>query len=134
MIRFHRGVLRMPLYWQLWLMLLVAANAMVPVYFIRHFEAQVVLATFLLSFVLMTALTARFGFTRIPGLGHILWVPLLVFVAVRLNSPGLNDRLRLWLQCLVGLNSISLFIDVIDVTRYAWGDRSEPANLQPPSS
>ncbi len=69
-IKFNKGVLKMPISWRLWLMLLVAANVVAPLFFLRHLEAQVVLGTFLVGAMLMTWLTGRFGFTRILGLGH----------------------------------------------------------------
>ena len=54
----------MPLHWQLWLMLLVAANLVASLFFLHRLEAQVVLGTMLASMMLMTLLTARFGFTQ----------------------------------------------------------------------
>ena len=37
-LKFNRGVLKMPLPWRLWLMLLVTANLVVPLLFIRQLE------------------------------------------------------------------------------------------------
>ena len=85
-IRFNRGMLKMPLQWQLWVMLLVAANLVAALFFLRRLEAQVVLGTFGASMILMTLLTGRFGFTRIVGLGHILWIPMLAFLFTRLGD------------------------------------------------
>ena len=42
-IRFNRGVLGMPLHWQLWVGMLVGANIISPLFFVEHFEARVVL-------------------------------------------------------------------------------------------
>ena len=79
-IKFHRGITQMPVRWRLWLALLITANLIVPVFFIGHVEAQVVVAALLGSMVLMTVLTRLTGFTRLLGLGHIFWIPLLGIV------------------------------------------------------
>ncbi len=124
-IKFNRGVLKMPLHWQLWLMLLVTANAVGPLFFLQHVEAWVVLVMFLASISLMTFLTARFGFTRIVGLGHILWVPMLAFLFTRLGDIPASDAFGIWIRTLFVLNGISLVIDTADAIRYISGDREE---------
>ena len=55
----------MSLHWQLWVILLVAANLVAALFFLHRLEAQVVLGTILASTILMTFLTARFGFTAL---------------------------------------------------------------------
>ena len=124
-IKFNRGILKMPLRWKRWLMLLVAANVVGPLFFLDHLEAQVVLGTILASMTLMTLLTARFGFTRILGLGHILWVPMLVFLFTRLGDIPPRDAFGIWIRALFVLNGISLVIDAVDVIRYIAGERQE---------
>jgi hypothetical protein len=84
-----------------------------------------VLGTILASMTLMTFLTSRFGFTRILGLGHILWVPMLAFLLARLGDVSAGDAYGIWVRALIVLNSVSLVIDTIDVLRYLAGDRKE---------
>ncbi len=124
-IKFNKGILKMPISWQLWLMLLVTANVVAPLFFLRHLEAQVVLGTFLVGAMLMTWLTGRFGFTRILGLGHIFWIPLLTFLLARVGHIPVNDAYGIWVWSLIVLNSVSLVIDAVDVFRYIAGDREE---------
>ena len=50
-LKFHRGIMRMPLPWRAWLMLLITANMVVPLFFLHRLEAQVVLAALLASLV-----------------------------------------------------------------------------------
>ncbi len=84
-LRFHRGLFLMPPLWKVWLLALVSANLFAPLFFIGRLEAQAVVVSLLVSIVLMTILTGRFGFSRILGLGHIIaWVPLLAFLWGRL--------------------------------------------------
>ncbi len=124
-LKFNKGMLKMPIQWQIWLMLLVAANMIAPLFFLHRLEAQVVLGTFLASVTLTTFLTGKFGFTRILGLGHILWVPMLVFLFARLGNIPASDAYGIWIRALIVLNSMSLVIDAVDVIRYIAGDRRE---------
>ena len=123
--RFNRGVLRMPLPWRLWLGLLVAANMVVPLLFLGKLEGRVVLGTFLLSVGLMTLITGRTGFSRLLGLGHVLWIPLVLFVWTRLGQHPSGTAMGLWLRALIVLNSLSLVFDAVDVARWVAGNRGE---------
>ena len=81
-IKFNKGVLRMSWPVKIWLLVLVVANAVVPLFFLQRVEAQAVFAAMMIGGTLMSLLTAHFGFTRILGLGHILWVPLVGWLAL----------------------------------------------------
>ena len=124
-LKFNRGVLRLPLQWRLWMMLLVAANMVVPLFFLGHLEAQVVLVALLLSLVLFALLTAKAGFSRILGVGHLPWVPLVWFLVTRLGEVPPDDFYGIWIRAVIALNATSLVIDAIDVIRYIAGDRKE---------
>ena len=87
-IKFNSGVLRMSWPVKIWLLLLVAANGVAPLFFLNRVEAQVVLAAMMIGAILMSLLTARFGFSRILGLGHILWIPLLGWLTFRLGADS----------------------------------------------
>ena len=90
-LRFNKGMMKMPMHWQLWVGLLVVANMVVPILFIKRPEAQAVLAAMFASMILMTVLTSLTGFSRLLGLGHIFWVPLLVFLWTRLSGIPTDD-------------------------------------------
>ena len=116
----------MPLGWKLWLILLVSFNLVVPLtFFIDRLEAQIVVASMLVSVVLMTILTALSGFSRLVGLGHILWIPMIIFLWIRLDAIPTSDSYGVWIRILIGLNAASLLLDGIDVRRYICGDRKE---------
>ena len=83
------------------------------------------LAAFLASIVFMTALTAISGFTRLLGLGHMFWIPLLWFLWTRLDGAPSDTFFGLWLRVLITLNALSLVIDTADVIRYIAGEREE---------
>ena len=93
--------------------------------YIKLFEAQVVLAAFFASFALMVALTAYSGFSRLLGLGHVLWLPLLYFLWTRLDMNPADSPFGLWMRTLMALNAVSLVIDTVEVGRYLAGDHRE---------
>ncbi len=124
-IKFNKGVLRMSWPVKIWLLMLVAANAFVPLFFLQRVEAQAVFAAMMIGGTLMSLLTARFGFTRILGLGHILWVPLLGWLALRLGQIPTDDAFGLWVRGAMFVNAVSLVIDTADVVRFVTGDRKE---------
>ncbi len=123
----------MPPHWQLWLWMLVGANLAAPLFFLGHLEAQVTIAALLISMTLMTALTARFGFSRILGLGHVAWLPLLAFLVGRVTEVPAATGFGLWLRTVIVLDAISLVLDAVDVVRFLRGDRAETVpGLEPP--
>ena len=124
-VKLNKGLFKMPLPWKMWLLLLVAANVFVPLFYFQQLEAQIVLGTMVANMALMTFLTGRFGFTRILGLGHILWGPLLAFLVVRLGDIPDNDAFGIWIRAVIVLNGISLAIDAVDAIRYLAGERQE---------
>ncbi len=124
-LKFNKGIMRLPLPWRLWMVLLVALNLVLPLFFIDRLEAQVVLVTMAISMFLMTGLTVVSGFSRLLGLGHIAWIPLVVFLGTRLSEVPASDFYGMWLRVLLVANSLSLVIDLVEVVRYAAGDREE---------
>ncbi len=124
-LKFNKGILQMPLPWRLWMVLLVALNLVVPLFFFDRLEAQLVLVTMAISMFLMTGLTAFSGFSRLLGLGHIAWIPLVVFLGTRLSEVPASDLYGMWLRVLLVANCLSLVIDLVEVIRYAAGDREE---------
>ena len=104
---------------------LLTANVAAPIIFLDRLEARVALGAILVSVILMTLLTARFGFTRILGLGHILWVPMLIFLFARLGDIPASDAYGVWIRVLMVLNTASLVIDAVDFGRFIAGDREE---------
>ncbi len=125
LIHFMRGLLKMPRYAQLWLVLLVIVNGIVPLFFLGRMEAQATLGIFLAGALLMIALTALSGFSRLLGAGHFLWFILLGLLWTRLDQIPADDLFGLWIRVLMLINAVSLVIDVTDVIRYARGDHAE---------
>ncbi len=118
------SILRMPLPWLVWVMLLVAANFLAPLFYIQTLEAQLTIAALLIGFIIQSYIHSKLGFVRLLGLGHIFWAPLVIWLGFRLGTIGLDSPFGIWLASLVLLNTVSLVIDVIDVIRFISGERS----------
>jgi hypothetical protein len=124
-VRYHRGLGRMPIRWKPWLLSLLLANMIVPLFYLTRLEAQVVLSTALLggaTFVLLTAMT---GFTRLLGLAHLVWIPLILWLFTRLEQVPGDSTYGIWIRAVVVLNSVSLVLDTVNVYRYVRGERQE---------
>lgn len=122
-LRFHRGLWRSPLWVRLWLVLLGGGNIAGAFLYWETPEAKVVPACLPVAMTIMAALTAKFGFSRILGVGHFVWFPLIAWIVMRLPHP--DPGVDLWLRIVVGLNAISLAIDVVDLRRWLRGERDE---------
>jgi hypothetical protein len=108
---------------RLWCVWLVAVNA-VSLIFIDHIEAQAVLAATGIAVVIQALVYEKTGFTRILGSAHILWVPMFVWMWMRLETIQADPALATWLAVLFATNTVSLLIDVIDAVRYLRGEQA----------
>jgi hypothetical protein len=115
----------MPPVVHVWLFLLLSVNLLAPLFLLEALEARVVLGTMLASVLFMTWITAATEFSRLVGLGHILWVPLVIFLWSALPDYAATTLLGTWLRAVIALNTVSLFIDANDVRKYVMGDRRE---------
>ena len=129
-IKFNRGLLRLPIGVRLWMLLLVSANFILPVIYFQQSEARIVLLTFFAGILLMVLITGTSGFTRLVGLGHIFWIPLVLFFVSRLNSIPATDPYGIWIRSVIVINTISLVLDAVDVVRFVRGERSEIVSVE----
>ncbi len=124
-IKFNKGLMNQSLLVRFWVGLMVIFNMVIPLFFLDRLEAQVVLAGLMASMVIMTLITATTGFTRLLGLGHIFWIPLLFFLWTHLDQIPPNDGFGVWVRSLMVINAASLLLDGADVLRYLAGERQE---------
>jgi hypothetical protein len=106
-------------------MVIMVVNLLIPVFYWGRLEARVTVIVFAISAILMMTLTDRSGFTRLLGLGHILFVPLMIFLVSRLSAVPVGNFYGFWLRLLIVVNLITLAFDSADVIRYWRGDRAE---------
>jgi hypothetical protein len=133
MIDWMRCLLKMPKPWVAWVGLMGLLNMMVPFAFLGTREAQAAIGAIVVGMVIQTAIFARLGFVRLIGLGHILWIPLVVWFVYRLSQEAIDSPFEYWMAATVAVNSVSLVIDAVDVARFALGERVPTISLEEPS-
>ena len=121
--RFMKSIFAMKSPWPLWVAMLMGLNMMGPLFFIHTLEAQAVLASTMAGAMLMMFLFSRYGFVRLLGLGHIFWIPLVIWLGLRIPEMGFDTTFGIWLSLVVGFNILSLVMDMLDVLLYLRGDR-----------
>ncbi len=113
--RFFVELMQQPVWIPIWLFFLMIIN-LASLGFWHEPLAKLIFITFMISAMLMMGLYSRFGFEKILGLGHILWVPLLVYVLMQL--PIVEVSFKIYLVVLSISIAISLAFDIIDVWKY----------------
>ena len=116
-LRFFVELFKQPLWIPLWVLFLVLVNV-ASVGFWESPVAKVILITFFLNSILMMGLYSRFGFEKILGLGHVFWIPLVVYLLVQI--PDVEGGFQVYLMVLLVSIAISLVFDIVDVRRYFW--------------
>ncbi len=119
------GCMRLPLAIQIWVAVLIILNGIVPLFFFGHLEAKLVLGVAVVNTIAVIALIALAGFTRLVGMGHALWIPLIYFLWGSLAQHPATTAFGVWLRLLMAANAASLVMDTIDVIRFLRGDRKE---------
>jgi hypothetical protein len=125
-----RGIRSLPLGWQMWVHSLAGVNMVLPLFFWGRPEATWTLAAFAAGFFTGALLVRRQGFTRLLGLMHVFWLPLLVWLWGRLLLVPADEPFGLWMRVLFLMNASSLLIDAVDVVRYLRGERKPVARAQ----
>lgn len=106
--------------WGAWLVAVNSASLL----FIQHVEAQVTLGAVGVAVIAQALIYQRKRFIRLLGTTHVLWVPMLTWIVLRLDSlPTEAVAYRAWLIALVATNAVSLAVDAWDATRFVLGDR-----------
>ena len=106
--------------WGAWL---VAVNA-AGLFFILHLEAQVALGAVGVAVLAQALIYQRTRFIRLLGVTHMIWIPMLAWMALRLPTlPEGDVAFQAWLVTLIATNAVSLVIDTWDATRFLLGER-----------
>ena len=124
-VKFHNKFLKLPMPVVIWMGVLAGFNGMGPLFFPGHREAWVVLVVFLVSAAIMMMIAEFAGFTRLMGAGHVLWIPLLVYLWARMGAYPAVEPFGAWMRLVMLLNAASLVFDGVDMTRYVRGERDE---------
>jgi hypothetical protein len=103
------------IYWLGWM---VFVNLVLPLAFVwRHWEARVVIATFLANGAFMSFLYEQMGYGRHLGLAHIVfWTPLLFWLAWRIEAiRARGAAFTAYVLVLIATDAVSLGLDYADV-------------------
>jgi len=123
LVDFLRNIFKMPVNWWPWMAWLPLIN-LASIFFLPRIEAWVVLGTGLLAATIMTVLHARLGYVRLVGIGHFVWIPMLLWIAVRLDHISEGTLFYGWLLTVIVMDTISVLLDIVDLVRYLRGDRT----------
>ncbi len=114
-LRFFIELMEQPVWISLWVLFLMLVN-MASLAFWQETVAQLIFMNFLASAMLMMGLYAQYGFTKILGLGHFPWIPLLAYVVITI--PTAEASFKQYLLILSVSMAVSLVLDTIDVWSY----------------
>jgi hypothetical protein len=123
LVDFLRNIFKTPIVWWPWMAGLPLIN-LSSIFFLPRTEAWVVLGTGLLAATIMTLLHAKLGYVRLLGIGHFVWIPMLIWLAFRLDRVPEGTLFYGWLLTLIAMDTVSLLIDMADLVRYLRGDRT----------
>ena len=123
MFDFLRTMLSFPKPWVAWIMLLMMVNMVIPLFYLGTLEGRVVLGAFVFGALFQIAIFSAKGYVRLLGIGHIVWVPMAVWLWTRLEVAPASSVFRYWLLATIVLVSLSLLVDTVDVIRYLRGER-----------
>ncbi|MGR6873130.1 hypothetical protein ACU6U9_12655 [Pseudomonas sp. HK3] len=112
---FITELFKQPFWVMVWVTGLMTVNLLSLAYW-EHSLSQVIMAIFALQTVLMITLYMFYGFEKILGVAHFLWLPLLAYILYTINIYE-NDYFY-YLIVLSFFIGISLVFDVYDVMTY----------------
>lgn len=107
---------------RVWAVALILVN-LGSIYFIDTRYGLLNLLAVVAAIGFMAVIYTRLGFVRLLGLGHVTWIPMLLWFAFDLPDKHQDPLLYWWVLSLIAVNSICLVIDAIDVARYVAGER-----------
>ncbi|MFU8813375.1 MAG: hypothetical protein ACNA78_10450, partial [Balneolaceae bacterium] len=117
-LHFFTELLKRPIYEVMWVFFMMVIH-LAAIAFWDEYLAKAIVVIFMISSMLMMGLYSAYGFTRIMGFGHVLWIPLAVWIAT--SIPGAEGWFATYLMALLITIVISLAIDITDVIRYLKG-------------
>ena len=88
-------------------------------------EARAILVGTVMGVAMVLVIYAQFGYSRIIGVGHILfWTPTLFYMVSLLGTgPVVKTWFGRWLWLAILVMAVALSLDYFDLGRYLFGDR-----------
>jgi hypothetical protein len=97
---------------------LVAVNGVAPLFFLPRLTAVVTLVASFTAFSLALVLIRLHGYSKLLGVIHAPWVPMLATSIYLYPGADAMDGYKAWLSASIVLTIGSLVIDVTDVYRF----------------
>ena len=109
----------------IWLQILVGILSIGLVFSLVRSEARAIMVGIVLGMAMTVIVYAQFGFTRILGVGHILfWTPTLFYMmSLQGTASVVKTWFGRWLWLAIPAVVISLGFDYLDFARYWFGTR-----------
>ena len=109
----------------IWLQVLVGVLALSVLFVPFRPEARAILVGTLMGIGMTIVIYAQFGFTRILGVGHILfWTPTLFYMLSLQGTTSVEKTwFSRWLWLAIAVMAVSLALDYSDLVRYLLGER-----------
>lgn len=121
-----------PAWLRVWIGVLLGVLGLAPAAFTDQLAAVTVLVGFWLGVLSMLLLHGRFGYAQILGLAHVCWLPGLLLVGLEAVPAVPLGGYDAWLQAALVCGITSLAFDVVDVVRFARGDRAPTVRVPLP--
>ncbi|MBO6689637.1 MAG: hypothetical protein JJ919_14280 [Henriciella sp.] len=130
--RFFEDVLTRSPEWKLILLQVLGGTLSIAVLFglVRH-EARAIVFGTMMGLAMTFVVYSQFGFTRIIGVGQILfWTPTLFYMASLQGTVTVSRTwFGRWLWIAIAVMGVTLALSYGDLFRYMMGDRLEIAGL-----
>ena len=100
---------------------------MAPLVFLNTMEGKMVFAAGMAGAMVMMLIFRSKGFVRLLGVGHLFWIPLVIWLLGRV--PEASGIFLYWILSVIVLDTLSLIIDVSDTIRYMGGEKQVMVSL-----
>jgi len=118
-------ILRSPEWVLIWVQVMVGVLAVGLLFTLFRHEARAILLGVVLGMAMTVVIYGQFGFTRILGVGHILfWTPTLFYMfSLQGTASVIKTWFGRWMWLAIAVMVISLAFDYADLLRYMFGAR-----------
>jgi len=125
----NEHMLSQPVWLIIWMGIIGLVMLLAIPFAIKDWRARWTIIAMIGNVIVMSNLFARFGYTRILGLSHIIfWTPLLAYLWKTRNANPDRKWTGLWVKLAMGIILISLLFDYADLIRWLMGDRAIVGN------
>ncbi|MGD8581782.1 MAG: hypothetical protein PVF06_04025, partial [Gammaproteobacteria bacterium] len=110
--------------WRVWFWALSIVNLVMPLIFISRPEAQLTLVAYVIAATTIVLMHRHMGWVRLLGVGHFPWLVLVPWLILSYLETTPEGVFALWLITVITVDLLCLAIDIVDLYRYAAGERA----------